>query len=52
MIEEFLNEKKTHSTIITKGEIAKSYMDLISDGTKVLIDEAIKFHKDKFSQLE
>ncbi len=45
MTEEFLNETKTHSTILTKGEIDKEQKDLISEGTKVLICDGTKIHK-------
>ena len=45
MTEEFLNEIKTHSTILTKGETDKEQKDLISEGTKVLICDGTKIHK-------
>jgi len=45
MTEEFLNETKTHSTILTKGEIDKEQKDLISDGIKVLICDGTKIQK-------
>ena len=45
MTEEFLNETKTHSTILTKGETNKEQMDLISEGIKVLICDGTKIHK-------
>ena len=45
MTEEFLQEIKTNSTVLTKGEIDKKQKDLISEGTKVLICEGTKIHK-------
>ena len=45
MTEEFLNETKTHSTILTKGEIGKEQKNLISEGIKVLICDGTKIHK-------
>jgi len=45
MTEEFLNETKTHSTILTKGEVDKEQKDLISEGIKVLICDGTKIHK-------
>lgn len=45
MTEEFLNEIKTHSTILTKGETDKEQKDLISEGAKVLICDGTKIHK-------
>ncbi|KKN16991.1 hypothetical protein LCGC14_0970290, partial [marine sediment metagenome] len=45
MTEEFLNEIKTHGTILTKGETDKQQKDLISEGTKVLICDGTKIHK-------
>jgi ribonuclease J len=45
MTEEFLNETKTHNTILTKGEVDKEQKDLISEGVKVLICDGTKIHK-------
>jgi len=45
MTEEFLNEIKTHSTILMKGDIDKEQKDLISEGIKVLICDGTKIHK-------
>ncbi|MCP6718646.1 MAG: hypothetical protein KJI71_00255, partial [Patescibacteria group bacterium] len=45
MTEEFLNETKTHSTFLTKGELDREQKNLISEGIKVLICDGTKIHK-------